>query len=73
MFALSNGLAKFQCSISTETVDVYCLVRFSFLIDVEALYSFYIVSETPMLRNVHFDVEFFYSFHLKNLYLETRI
>ena len=23
MFALSNGLAKFQCSISTETVEVY--------------------------------------------------
>ena len=26
MFALSNGLAKFQCSISTETVEVYTYV-----------------------------------------------
>ena len=25
MFALSNGQAKFQCSISTETVEVYRL------------------------------------------------
>ena len=46
----------------------YCFVRFSFLIDIEAFYSFYIVSETPILRNFHVDVEFFYSFLLKNLY-----
>ena len=31
MFALSNGLAKFQCSISTETVDVYYLNLSKFL------------------------------------------
>ena len=33
MFALSNGLAKFQCSISTETVEVY---RLSEILDARA-------------------------------------
>ena len=28
MFDLSNGLAKFQCSISTETVEVYNVPKF---------------------------------------------
>ena len=27
MFALSNGLAKFQCSILTETVEVYTRLK----------------------------------------------
>ena len=42
------------------------LVRFSFLIDVEAFYSFYIDSETPMLRNFHLPVEFFLIFSFKD-------
>ena len=48
------------------TRTYYCFVRFSFLIDVEAFYSFYIDSETPMLRNFHLPVEFFLIFSFKD-------
>ena len=68
---MSNGFSLWRVAspfdIWWESI-YYCIVRFSFLIDVEAFYSFYIVSETPILRNFHFDVKFLCFFHLNNLY-----
>ena len=53
---MSSGFSLFSVAVwylirinlwSTRTF--YCFIRFSFLIDVEAFYSFYIVSEIPTL------------------------